>query len=87
MSVLAHTNERYLGQSQVQTQRVVASCHRGCCPVYKNDNKSDGSRHRLVSASTSVVLSIKKPETLVSGAFGGDNKTRTCDLMYVKHAL
>ena len=33
---------------------------------------------RLVGiyASTSAVLSIKKPETCVSGAFGGDNKTR-----------
>ena len=30
---------------------------------------------------------IKKPETLVSGAFGGDNKTRTYDLYDVNVAL
>ena len=43
--------------------------------------------HNDIDASTSAILSIKKPETCVSGAFGGDNRTRTCDLMYVKHAL
>ena len=32
--------------------------------------------HNVICASTSAVLSIKKPETCVSGAFGGDNKTR-----------
>ena len=44
---------------------------------------------RLVGiyASTSAVLSIKKPETCVSGAFGGDNKTRTYDLYDVNVAL
>ena len=73
MSVLAQTNERHLGQSQVQARSDTASCYRGCCPIHKNDNKSVGSRHHLVSA----VLSIKKPETKASGTFGGDNKTRS----------
>ena len=40
-----------------------------------------------ICASTSAVLSIKKPETCVSGAFGGDNKTRTYDLYDVNVAL
>ena len=43
--------------------------------------------HNDISASISAVLSIKKPETLVSGAFGGDNKTRTYDLYDVNVAL
>ena len=43
--------------------------------------------HNVIYASTSAVLSIKKPETFVSGAFGGDNKTRTYDLYDVNVAL
>ena len=43
--------------------------------------------HNVICASTSAVLNIKKPETCVSGAFGGDNKTRTYDLYDVNVAL
>ena len=40
--------------------------------------------HIVIDASISAVLSIKKPETIVPGAFGGDNKTRRTQSVIVK---
>ena len=61
--------------------------NKGCAPSSRRAQQSTGLLH--LNGFESVVYSPPKEKDHPLGglSFGGDNRTRTCDLMRVKHAL
>ena len=60
--------------------------NQGVAPSSRRERRSSAP-HLICSSPLSFLHQTKNPHQKVWVLFGGDNRTRTCDLMRVKHAL